>query len=102
MADLIDIGTGPEQNVIVEYSNYDSVIKGAVINVDTDTSKTLSMSAIKTTDFDGSGGTVDSVCLQLVVKDSSNSVELVLGKEATKNLLVIVNKIYNYLTPASK
>lgn len=99
MADgIISVGDNNIQTVVVEYSNFNSQIKKATINVDESLGSTLVVNAIKTTEFDDELNEVDVVKLQVTATDGTNTVELIIDKQATKDLLLITNKIYNSLT----
>lgn len=98
MSDLLSISDKRNQNVTVEYSKYDSSIQRATIDVNSDLEQSLTVSAIKDVEFNVEGDTLTTVDLQISAKDNLNTVNLVLTKDAVKDLLLITNKMYNHLT----
>lgn len=98
MSDLLSISDKRNQNVTVEYSKYDSSIQRATIDVNSDLEQSLTISAIKDVEFNVEGDTLTTVDLQISAKDNLNTVNLVLTKDAVKDLLLITNKMYNHLT----
>ena len=98
MSNLINVTDDKSQNVTVEYSRYDSSIKSATIEVDQELEKSLTISALKDVSFNIEGDSFVTIDLKIEAKDNANTVELVLTKEAVKNLLLITNKMYNHLT----
>lgn len=98
LSDLISVKNTKNQNVTVEYSKYDSSIEKATIVTNSDLGQSLSVSAVKDVAFNLEGDALTTVDLKVEAKDGDSTVELILSKEAVKNLLLITNKMYSHLT----
>lgn len=99
MADFLNLFENNPQIVDVSYTMYPESFTSAVITIDKTLKKTLTVGLKVDTEIDAltPGGEKEIKKLSISLGEGEESINVVLTKETTKSLLLILNQMYRNL-----